>query len=103
MVGDDEATFDFAVAVNWQNNAFSRAVAFGLRWLGYDPAQLLRPHFLEDPKLALALFLLIVAGMLLITNFILCFAFPGVARKFRLLFPREPRGSVTLGLHDKRG
>jgi hypothetical protein len=103
LMPESESTFDFAVAVNWEKNAFSRAVAFGLRWLGYDPAHLLRPHFLEDPKLILALFLLIVAGMILITYFILCFAFPGVARKFRLLFPREPRGSVTLGLHDKRG
>jgi hypothetical protein len=103
LMPESEATFDFAVAVNWQKNAFSRAVAFGLRWLGYDPAQLLRPHFLEDPKLALALFLLIVAGMLLIINFILCFLFPGATRKFRPSFPRQPPGSVALGLHDKRG
>jgi hypothetical protein len=103
LMPESEATFDFAVAVNWQKNAFSRAVALGLRWLGYDPAQLLRPHFLEDPKLALALFLFVVAGMLLIANFILCFLFPGAARKFRPSFPRQPPGSVALGLHDKRG
>jgi len=103
LMPESEATFDFALAVNWQKNTFGRAAALGLRWLGYDPAQLLRPHFLEDPKLALALFLFIVAGMLLITNLILCLVFPGAARKFRASFPRQPPESVAVGLHDRHG
>jgi hypothetical protein len=80
-----------------------KAVAFGLGLLEYDPAHLLRPHFLEDPKLALALVLFISAGMLLITYFMLYFVFARAARKFRLSFPRQPPGGVALGLHDKRG
>jgi hypothetical protein len=103
LMPESEATFDYAVAVNWQKNAFSRAVAFGLRLLRYDPAHLLRPHFLEDPKLALALFLFIVAGLLMVISFILRFAFPGAARRFRLSFPRQPPGNLALGLDDKRG
>jgi hypothetical protein len=100
---DSEATFDFAVAVNWQKNALSRAFALGLRLLGYDPSHLLRPHFLEDPKLMLALFLLILSGMFFATSFILLSLFPGAARSFRLSFPRQPASSVALGLHDKHG
>lgn len=103
LMPESDATFDFAVAVNWQKNAFSRAVAFALRWLVYDPTHLLRPHFLEDPRLALALFLFIVAGMLLITNFILRFLFRVAARKVQPSFPRQPPGSIALGFHDKRG
>jgi hypothetical protein len=68
---DADATFDYARAVNWQKNVLSRAAAFGFRMLGYDPENMLRPHFLEDPKLALNLFLLIITGMLVMTTFIL--------------------------------
>jgi hypothetical protein len=103
LMPDSEATFDFAVAVNWQKNAFSRAVALGLQSLRYDPAHLLRPHFLEDPKLALALFLFIVAGILVVISFIVCFVFPGAAIRVRLSFPRQPPGGVAIGLRDKRG
>src|SRR5260370_5964490 len=75
LMPESEATFDFAVAVNWQKNALSRAVALGLQLLRYDPAHLLRPHFLEDPKLALTLFLFIFAGTLVVITFILCLEF----------------------------
>ena len=69
-----EATFDFARAVNWQKNAFTRAVAFGLRLLGFTPEHLLRPHFLEDPKLAITLLLLAIAGIIVFLSCILGFA-----------------------------
>ena len=69
-----EATFDFARAVNWRKNAFTRAVAFGLRLLGLPPEHLLRPHFLEDPKLAITLLLLAIAGISVFLSCILGFA-----------------------------
>lgn len=75
---DAEATFDYARAVNWQKNALSRTAAFGFRMLGYNPKHMLRPHFLEDPKLALTLFLVMMAGMLVMTKFILFLIFPRV-------------------------
>jgi hypothetical protein len=88
FIPERDATFDYAVAVNWQKNAFGRAVSYSLRVLGYAPEHLLRPHFLEDPKLALTLFLFIVAGILVIIRFLPRFLFPGAARRFRLSFPR---------------
>jgi Transglutaminase-like superfamily len=55
---DSEATFDYAVAINWNKNGLTRAVAATLEYLGYDPERMFRPRFLEDPKLALILFLI---------------------------------------------
>jgi hypothetical protein len=79
-----EATFDFAKSVNWQKNVWSRMGAYGLRLLGYDPGELLRPHFLEDPKLALVLSFLAVAVMLPILSVGLGLAFPACGTKLRL-------------------
>jgi hypothetical protein len=53
-----EATFDYAVSVNWHKNTLSRMAAATLRLLSYAPDEMLRPRFLEDPKLALSLLLL---------------------------------------------
>jgi hypothetical protein len=55
-----DATFDNAVALNWTKNAVTRSMAATLTFLGYAPEQMLRPRFLEDPKLALVLFFLSV-------------------------------------------
>jgi hypothetical protein len=55
-----EATFDYAVAVNWHKNTATRTVAATLHLLGYTPEQMFRPRFLEDPKLALSLLLVCV-------------------------------------------
>jgi hypothetical protein len=87
-----EAIFDYAAAVNWRKNALSRATASALRLLGYDPRHLLRPHFLEDPKLALTLWFLAIAGMLVVANFILFLSFRGRVRgSDRLLLPNLPQ------------
>jgi hypothetical protein len=88
---DAEATFDYAAAVNWQKNALSRASASALRLLGYDPRHLLRPHFLEDPKLALTLLFLTIAGILIVANLILFLSFRGRIRRFRPSFPSPPQ------------
>jgi hypothetical protein len=76
-----DATYDFARAVNWQKNGLTRVAAKGLRLLGYAPENWLRPHFLEDPKLAIALVLLVVAGLLAMLSPTLSFALPGAARQ----------------------
>lgn len=74
-----EATFDFAKGVNWEKNIASRTVAFALTSLGYDSEHMLRPHFLEDPKLALTLFLLAVAAILIVGSLLLGLMFPALS------------------------
>jgi hypothetical protein len=66
-----EATFDYAVAINWDKNAVTAAVAATLTILDYAPESMFRPRFLEDPKLTLILFCVwigigVIAGRLLI-------------------------------------
>jgi hypothetical protein len=100
---DAEATFDYAAAVNWQKNGLSRASASGLRFLGYDPRHLLRPHFLEDPQLALTLLFLTIAGLLVVANLILFLWLRGRNRRFRPSFSPPPSTSLAVGIHDKRG
>lgn len=82
-----DATFDFAKGVNWQRNTLSRTVAYGLTIVGYDPEQMLRPHFLEDPKLALILFFLTVAVMLLTLSLVLGLALPALGGRLRTAAP----------------
>jgi len=53
---DAEATFDYHRGVNWQKNALSRTAAFAQRMWGYNPEQMLKPHFLEDPKIAFMIY-----------------------------------------------
>ena len=57
---DTEATFEYAMAINWDKNAATAAVATALRLLGHEPEIMYRPRFLEDPKLALLLFCLAI-------------------------------------------
>jgi hypothetical protein len=59
-----EATFDYAVAMNWDKNIATRAVAAALHRLGYTPEQMFRPRFIEDPKLGLSV-LLVCIGILI--------------------------------------
>jgi hypothetical protein len=96
-----EATFDFAKRVNWQKNALSRSVAYGLTLLGYDPERMLRPRFLEDPKLALTLFFLAVATMLVTLSFTAGLIFPSLARRVRSPFrlPSKTRLAALRGVN----
>jgi hypothetical protein len=75
--------------------AFTRTAAYGLRLLGYGPEHLLRPHFLEDPKLAITLLLFGVAGILVFVSCILGFAWPDAVRRFRLSPGRWPSSGLT--------
>jgi hypothetical protein len=56
-----EARFEYAVAMNWDKNAVTQTAAETMRLLGYQPEIMFRPRLLEDPKLALSWFLMIVA------------------------------------------
>ncbi len=56
-----EARFEYAVAMNWDKNVVTHIAAETMRLLGYQPETMFRPRILEDPKLALAWFLIVVA------------------------------------------
>ena len=66
-----EATFDYAVPINWNKNTFTRTMAATLHLLGYKPEQMFRPRFLEDPKLALSLSLVCLGIAMIAANFLL--------------------------------
>jgi hypothetical protein len=74
-----EATFDYAVRMNWDKNPATRAVAATLRLLGYGPEQMFRPRFLEDPKLALSLLLIWIGMAIIAANFLIHFLLKKVA------------------------
>ena len=55
---DADASFENAVAINWDKNLVTRSVAATLQLMGYQPETWFRPRLLEDPKLFLICFLL---------------------------------------------
>jgi hypothetical protein len=55
-----EARFEYAVAVNWDKNVVTRISAEIMRLLDYEPKSMYRPRLLEDPKLALFWFFVLV-------------------------------------------
>ena len=65
-----EATFDYALAMNWDKNTATRTAAVALDLLGYSPEQMFRPRFLEDPKLALSLLFVLVGITIIGANFL---------------------------------
>lgn len=65
---DTEATFDYARGLNWDKNAVMRTAAAMLRRLHVNPAFLLRPRILEDPKLALWVAFLLLAAFLFVAG-----------------------------------
>ncbi|MGB9644166.1 MAG: transglutaminase-like domain-containing protein [Stellaceae bacterium] len=83
-----EATFDYAVAMNWDKNMATRAVAGALHLLGYTPEQMFRPRFIEDPKLALSLFLVCSGIAIIGANFVIYFVVQKVAGR-RIRGPGE--------------
>jgi hypothetical protein len=93
-----DADFDYAVGMNWDKNIVTRAAAFSLQKLGYDPQRLMRPQILEDPKLALTVVLIAAAMGLAMLAAVLGFAFPRMAERFRL----PPRTDNRSALDAKR-
>jgi hypothetical protein len=63
-----EARFEYAVAVNWNKNIYTRRIAQAMRLLGYQPEAMFRPRLLEDPKLVLSWFLIVVAIVTIAAN-----------------------------------
>ena len=79
-----EATFDYAVAMNWDKNMATRTVAAALHLVGYTPEQTFRPRFIEDPKLALSLFLVSIGIAIIGANFAIYFLVQkGAGRRIR--------------------
>jgi Transglutaminase-like superfamily len=61
-----DASFENAVAINWEKNFVTRSVAAALQLMGYQPETLFRPRLLEDPKLFLVLFLIATAAAMIL-------------------------------------
>lgn len=61
LMPDSEATFDFAVGINWNKNFVTRTVASLLHIAGIDTATVMRPRIMEDPKMAVFSFLLFLS------------------------------------------
>ena len=72
-----------------------------LRILGYTPEQMLRPHFLEDPKLALTLFFLASAAALVVVDYVLFLALAGPFRRLRASFRLRASKGPVITVHDK--
>jgi hypothetical protein len=66
-----DASFENAVAINWEKNLVTRSVAATLALMGYDPEALLRPRLLEDPKLFLIWFLIGLATSMVLGGLLL--------------------------------
>ena len=61
-----DAVFEYAVAINWDKNFVIRSIAATLRLIGYQPETLFRPRILEDPKLFLSWFLIVIAAAMIL-------------------------------------
>lgn len=66
-----EARFEYAVAMNWDKNVLTHIAAETMRLLGHRPETMFRPRVLEDPKLALSWFLILVAMAATAASFLL--------------------------------
>ena len=67
----DDAIFDYAVSMNWDRDIVTRRVAAALQLTGHPPEALFRPRVLEDPKLFLAVGLMIIATVFFVGGFLL--------------------------------
>ena len=68
---DDDATFDYAVAMNWDRNVATRTVAVTLQLTRYQLETFVRPRLLEDPKLLLMYLLIGMAAACVLGGFLL--------------------------------
>lgn len=54
MMPRAEATFDYAVSINWRQSVLTKVVEWALRQFDFDQTFVHRPNILEDPELFLA-------------------------------------------------
>ena len=66
-----DASFENAVAINWDRDVVTRGIAATLRLIGYQPETWLRPRLLEDPKLFLIFVLLATTTVIVLGSFVL--------------------------------
>jgi Transglutaminase-like superfamily len=97
-----EATFDYARAINWDKYFWTRAIAFGLRAAGYSPEHMLRPYFLEDPKLGLTIILVSVAIVTVIFSLLFGWIFAGFAERRRASHRAALPGELGQLLRQRR-
>jgi Transglutaminase-like superfamily len=79
---EEDAIFDYAVAMNWDRNAVTRGIAAILRLGGYSPKTFFRPRLLEDPKLLLMYFLIGMAAACVVGGFLLDLGLRSVTTRF---------------------
>jgi hypothetical protein len=87
-----DASFENAVAINWDKNLLTRSVAAALQLIGYKPDALSRPRILEDPKLLLIYILLGFAITIALGGFVLNKGRTG-NNKERTTLPRVPKAA----------
>ena len=68
-----DATFDYVFSINWHKNGFMQTLGALLGMTGLDPATILRPRVLEDPKLFLATAHLMLSLGVFLFGFVLSF------------------------------
>lgn len=66
-----EATFDYAVAMNWDRDIVTRTIGAMLRLSGYKTEALFRPKLLEDPKLLLICLLIGMTTACVLAGFLI--------------------------------
>src|SRR6266436_3043104 len=66
-----DASFENAVAINWDKNLLTRSAAVTLQLMGYQPETFFRPGLLEDPKLFLIYLLIFLSITIAAFSFLL--------------------------------
>ena len=89
----NEATFDYAVSMNWDRDIVTRSVATVLGLTGYSAETFFRPRWLEDPKLLLVCLLIGMATAYVLGGCLIDLGLRSLKRQIR-----HP---VTVGNTDK--
>ena len=67
----NEATFDYAVAMNWDRDIVTRTVRAILKLSGYSTEAIFRPRILEEPKLLLICLLIGITTACVLAGFLI--------------------------------
>ena len=93
----EDATFDYAVALNWDRDPVTRTIAAALRAGGYSPERWFRLRPLEDPKVFLICLLIAMTILLIIFGFLLDVGVRSVMARFprRITSSNTPKFEAT--------